>query len=252
MGKRRHEFKVENLLRMLLYMLAHRPDEFGLVPDEAGYVSFKALLQACHEEPGWAYVRRSHINEVLMGKDRNVFEADETRIRAKERKWHLDLKTPVTDVPALLYTAVRKKAHPVVMEKGLKAPAGHYLVLSADKNMAARTGKRRDQHPVILEIKVETGKANRPLFYAFGDIFLGLEIQADMISGPMVPKETAEQRREPEPKKERPKPKPEDFMPGTFRLDISRDPDRSRRGRGKKPKGWKEAARKERRRNRDI
>jgi len=52
---------------MLVYMLGHRPDEFGLVPDSEGFIPYKELLQAIHEEEGWRYVRRSHINEVLFG-----------------------------------------------------------------------------------------------------------------------------------------------------------------------------------------
>jgi putative RNA 2'-phosphotransferase len=58
----------EDLSRLMIYILGYRPDEFGLVPDPGGYVRYKELLQAIHEEPGWGYVRQSHFNEILMGK----------------------------------------------------------------------------------------------------------------------------------------------------------------------------------------
>ena len=51
----------------MVYMLGYRPDEFGLVPDPEGYIPYKNLLQAIHEEPGWGYVRQGHFNEILMG-----------------------------------------------------------------------------------------------------------------------------------------------------------------------------------------
>jgi RNA:NAD 2'-phosphotransferase (TPT1/KptA family) len=81
LGKRTHQFKVDNLSRLLLYMLGHKPDEFGLVPDRDGFVTLKELLQAINEEPEWHYVRRSHINEVLMGKTRSLFHAEKKYIR---------------------------------------------------------------------------------------------------------------------------------------------------------------------------
>ena len=39
-----------SLSRMLAYVLGHRPDEFGLLPDESGYVRLKDLLTALKEE----------------------------------------------------------------------------------------------------------------------------------------------------------------------------------------------------------
>ena len=67
---------MDNLARILLYILGRRPDEFGIVPDRRGFVGLKELLQAFHEEEGWSYVRQSHINEVLLGKDRGLFELE--------------------------------------------------------------------------------------------------------------------------------------------------------------------------------
>ena len=55
-----------------------------------GFIKHKELLQALHEEKGWSYVRQSHINEVLMGKDRLLFHSEGKRIRVLEKKWHLD------------------------------------------------------------------------------------------------------------------------------------------------------------------
>jgi hypothetical protein len=38
-----------------------------LVPDTEGFIGYKELLQAIHEEPGWGYVKLGDIREVLMG-----------------------------------------------------------------------------------------------------------------------------------------------------------------------------------------
>ncbi len=248
MGKRSHQFKVEDLSRLLVYVLGHRPYEFGLVPDRNGFVGYKELLQAVNEESGWGYVRRSHINEVLLGKDRTLFESEDKCIRVVERRWRLGLETPSESPPKILFTPVRRKAHGAVMEKGLKAPEGRHLVLTHNRDMALRIGKRRDHEPVLLEISTQAAERARVLFYPFGDLFLSPQIPAGFISGPPVAREVLEARREVHEKGVKVKEKPHGFPAGAFPLDISRDPDPYRRAKGKKRKGWKEDARKIRKR----
>ena len=240
--QKKHQIKVDSLSRFMVYILGHRPDEFGLVPDSNGFVSYKELLWAIHEEPGWGYVRRGHINEVLLGKDRVLFDTAGDRIKVKERRWILDLETPASSPPKILYTPIRRRAHARVMEKGLKGDG--FLVLSSDKDMVLRIGLRKDQKPVLLEITTEPAMEQGVFFYAFGDLFLVAEIPARFISGPPVAQEFREAK---EAAQKKGKPKPRDFAPGTFVMDTDRDPDLSRKTRGKKRGGWKEEARKERR-----
>ena len=228
-------------------MLGHRPDEFGIVPDSNGFVTFKELIQAIHEEPNWHYVRRSHINEVLLGKDRHLFQLGDNTIRTAERRWRFDIEKTDQTLSKLLFTPVRRKAHPVVMEKGLRSGQGKYLVLSPDQEMAERIGKRRDQKPVLIEIMASSAQSKGVFFYAFGKLFLSREIPAKFITGPPVPKEILDSRRELEAIKEKTMSRQAGLTYGTFPLDPSRDPDPYRKAKGKKRKGWKEDARKIRR-----
>jgi len=227
---------------MLAYVLEHRPDEFGLVPDSDGFVPYKELLQAIHEEEGWRYVRRSHNNEVLLGRDRSLFESEDDRIRSVERRWELDIHNPVRFIPKVLFTAIRRRAHPVAMERGLRAVKDKYLVLTPVREMALRIGLRRDQAPVLLEVLAEVAKEKRSLFFSFGDLFLSPEIPAEFIAGPPLPREMLERKKEKG--KEKPVREPPAPTPGTFVLNPSRDPDPYRKAKGKKRKGWKEAAKK--------
>ncbi len=139
---------------------------------------------------------------------------------------------------------MRRRAHPVVMEKGLAAMEGKYIVLSSDRHMAERIGRRRDQKPVVLEIMAASAQEAGVAFYAFGHLFLTDQVPSRYINGPPVSKKD---RKIPERKREERGP---DFEAGTFVLDLNRDPDPSRRAKGKKQKGWKEEARKIRRRKR--
>jgi putative RNA 2'-phosphotransferase len=228
----------------MLYMLGRRPDEFGLVPDPRGFVTLKELLWALHEEPGWGYVREGHVREVLLGKDRPLFEWEEARIRSAERQWVLNLDSPAPEVPKLLFVGVRRRAHPHVMEKGLVSPG--LLVLSPDRDMALRIARRRDPKPVIIEVLTAPARNQSVVFHAFGDLFLAAHIPPSCIAGPPIAKEVQETREPARAGKEKPQSAP-DFTPGSFVLDLGRDTDRSRRLKGRKPKGWKEDSRKMRR-----
>ena len=132
----------------------------------------------------------------------------------------------------------------MVMEKGLRPAEGKYVVLSPDRDMVLRIGRRRDQEPVLLEVTAGTTKSEGVPFYCFGTLFLTPHIPARCISGPPVSKEAVEALREKEVQKEKGAPRPPDFTPGSFVLDIFRDPDPYRRAKGKKQKSWKEEARK--------
>ncbi|SPD76291.1 RNA 2'-phosphotransferase, Tpt1 / KptA family protein [uncultured Desulfobacterium sp.] len=243
MGRRNHQFRVDDLGRFLLYVLGRRPDEFGLIPDQDGFIKYKDLIRAVNEEPGFSYVRQSHINEVLLGRGRNLFQTAENKIRALEIKWSLNLNSHVNDLPNILFITVRKKAHPMVMEMGLSSGAGRHFVLSADEVMARRIGRRRDPAPVLLKVAADRASKAGIVFYAFGDLFLSPEIPIAFISGPPVSKEILEARAEVEiERKERPMIKKPAITPGSFVLDVNRDPDLKRRAKGRKPRGWKEEA----------
>jgi len=228
----------------MVYILGHRPDEFGLVPDIDGFIKIKELLWAMNEEEGWRFVRQGHIREVLLSKERILFEADENRIKTREIRWELDLEKPCRDLPKLMFHPIRQRAHPHVMEKGLTAGLEENLLLTTTREMALRIGLRRDQKPVILEISVEQAGRSSIDFFNFGDLFLAEKIPLNAILGPPISKEfqkvkTKEMKEEPQPVY--------DFQPGTFILDVNRDPAPWRKDKGKKQKGWKEDVRKKRR-----
>lgn len=236
---------------MIVYILGHKPYEFGLVPDEMGFVTFKDLLQALHEEPGWGYARQGNINEVLMGEDRSLFEENNGRIRTIERQWTFNDEGGVELSSKILFLGIRRKAHPVVMDKGLSAIKGSNYILSTDREMAERIGKRRDPQPVILEIRLDAAGREGLSIRRFGDLFLIEEMPVRFIAGPPVPKSVIKAREGKEAKKKEQEIMPQ-FQAGTFLLDIEKTPSQYRKDKGRKKRTWKEDARKERRNPRTI
>jgi len=131
-----HQKSPETLAKFLDYVLGRRPDEFGLVPDPDGYVKIKELLKALGEEEGWGHVRRAGIDEVLISVPDPPIEVDDNRIRAADRS-RLPVRKAAETFPKLLYTCVRKKAHPVVVDRGV-SPMGEreHVVLTTEPELA--------------------------------------------------------------------------------------------------------------------
>ncbi|MGD9159800.1 MAG: RNA 2'-phosphotransferase [Desulfobacteraceae bacterium] len=243
---KKNRIKIHDLSRIMIYILGHSPHEYGLVPDDRGFITFKELLWAIHEEPDWSHVSQGSINELLMSDERHHFETNEKSIRAVTRHWELNLFLPADHVPSLLYTPIRRKAHYAALDKGLINRGNKPYVLTTGKAMAERIGKRRDQKPVILEVMSGRAKDEGTHFYPFGEFFLAQEILPRYIAGPPVPKDIIKLKETGSVKKKEAAP---DFSAGTFTLDINRDPDLARRKKGQKKKGWREEVRGKRRKS---
>jgi putative RNA 2'-phosphotransferase len=248
---RQHQFRTDDLAGILSYALGHRPDEFGLVPDSDGFVPVKRLLQALREEPEWSHVREGLLREVLVSEKRELFECRGPLIRARARRFSLDLENPSSPPSGLVFSPIRRRAHPHVLEHGLEPRPDGPHILTADRDTAARIGRRTDPAPVILEIHVPSHGDGAVPLYAFGDLFLAPEIPSEDIVGPPLGREHRKEieRAEKAGRKEETRtPRDRGFESGTFLLEADRDPDPLRRAaRGRKRRTWKENARKTRR-----
>lgn len=206
---------ITRLAKYLEYILGRRPDEIGLIPDHEGYVKIKALLKGLSEEGGWRHVRKAHLNELQLVLSNTPIEIRENDIRAKQREM-LPVEEIDFDPPKLLFTCIRQRAYPHVHEKGLLPGAKRPVILSADRQMAIRMGRRIDPDPVLLTVHVGMAQERGGLlFRRFGSsLYLTDEIPAGFFTGPPLPKEKrVEQKAGKKPDAmERPE-------PGSFRLD---------------------------------
>lgn len=248
---KQHQFLIDNLAATLVYVLGHRPDEFGLVPNVEGFIPVKRLIQALREEPEWSHVREATLREVLVSEKRELFDCQGPLIRCIERRFTLDLENPVPTPSGMLFSPIRKRAHPHVLEHGLELRSDGPYVLTRDKETATRIGLRTDSSPVILEIHIPARREGAVPVFGFGSLFLVLEISSEDIVGPPLSKD---QRKEQElkakttPKQAKRSPKDRDFQVGTFFLDPQRDPDPFRKAaKGRKQRTWKEKTRRLRR-----
>jgi len=212
MTKRR---TLEQLAKFISYMLGRNPAEFGLVPDSDGFVKIKDFLKAVSEEDGLKYVRRSNINEILITLPNPPVEIRGNHIRAKHRH-AMPTNIPAQNLPKLLYTCVRRKAYPSVLENGIRPMGFSHVILSSEPEMAKRIGRRRDPSPVRLVVRTKISLDKSITFYEAGEtLYLAESIQPGCFTGPPLPKQ-----KEPAIKRDAVDEPTLERMPGSFMLEL--------------------------------
>ncbi len=207
----------KQLAKFLNYVLSRRPDEFGLVTDKEGFVKIKELIKATIEEEGLKYVRRSHINEIMITLPNHGLEVAENLIRAINRE-HLPKQSFALDPPKLLYTCVREKAYPYVLDKGIMPTGFSKVILSSNRDLAQRMGRRSDTAAVLLTVQVNQSEVKGVVFFTAGEsLFLADYIPPDCFSGPPLPKDLPDTRQADKPQKE-----PAKMPAGSFFLDLNK------------------------------
>jgi putative RNA 2'-phosphotransferase len=233
--------QLESLARMLSYMLCHRPDEFGLVLDEGGFLPVKHLLQVLSGEPGWGFVRRHHLEQLAGLLKPPTLELTGARIRCLI-PGPAQLRRPLSQAPpALLYAAIPAKAHERVWEQGLRPPPEGELVLAATPEMALKIGRRRSPEPVLATVQAQAAARAGITFLSYGEeLFLAPALPREFVQLPPLPS-----RGKPRPEKPA-EPPP---TPGTFFVNLPQmlQPSGPSKSKGKKKEpAWKATRRAQR------
>lgn len=233
---------------MLQYVLGVRPDRFGLVPDDDGWVPVKELLKALHDEDGWRGVRQGMIQQAAERLSPDTLELDQGRIRCTSRR--PDPPDYGVDPPPHLFIAVRRRGYRVIREHGLSPPPGGVLALVADEGLAVQLGRRRDPQPVLVTVQARQAQGRGVVFALYGDtLYLCDRVPPECLMGPPVPEDAPTRK-----KAKKPPPEPEPLVtqpqtpPGSFSL-FPEEPEKPYKRKGiKKDIAWKRRRRKDRRR----
>jgi len=227
----------KKLSKFIFYILGRKPHGFGLVLDDNGFVKIKELLRVMSEEDGWKHVRRKHIDEIQLMISNPPIEINDKLIRAKCRDDLPEYKI-AKHLPKLLYTCTRRKAYPFVTDKGIFPSGYKQVVLSSDRELTERIGKRIDPEPVVLTVQVIKAVDEGVVFYNAGEsLFLSDHIKPGCFTGPPLPKEKSKPT-----KTEKPEEKPPPIIPGSFFADLNRDKYHQKKSDAKKKKNvvpWK-------------
>jgi putative RNA 2'-phosphotransferase len=196
--------------------MGRRPYEFGLVLDENGFVSVQMLLKAICEEKDWKFIRDAHFHELLLREPESPIELEGSRIRSVDRS-HLPIPEISRDPPKLLYVSIRQKAHAHVLEKGISPSACSQVILSSDRDMALRMGRRYDSKAVLLTVLCDKCMEQGVHFYqAGGSLFTAMYIPPKCFTGPSLFLKRAP--------KEQAGPSPQHpITPGSFTLEFQNE-----------------------------
>jgi putative RNA 2'-phosphotransferase len=237
--------RIRSNAKIIEYVLGRNPDEFGLVLDENGFIKIKTLIQALHEDSDWRFMKASNLQELILSMDPPPVEIRGALIRATDRR-HLPKIEQPSQLPKLVYSAVRRRAYPVVLEKGLGPGGDGRVILTSDHDMAVRLGRRIDNDSVILTVQTVAAQSKGVNFKQYGRaLFLADSVPAGAFTGPPLPKE-----REKPVKAEKPAPLPP-ITPGSYFPDITENGNSAEsRRRGRKEKTWQKERRQARKQKR--
>ncbi|QJA06447.1 hypothetical protein FVE67_06360 [Thermosulfurimonas marina] len=227
--------KPQALLKMVSYILAWRPDEFGLIPDESGFVKLKDLHQALSETEGFRGVRRRELEVALEVFGRETFEylPEAGRVRARTR--HYGAPAYTEDLPQRLWLPVKPRAWIRVSEEGWRNPQP--ALMSPERDLAERLARRRGA--LLVEVDPLRAAREGAIFLRFLEkLYLSAWLPPAALKGPRVDEKF---RARYAPKSQEPEPEPEPIIP--FRPDTEVPWRKLTRGK-KKRLPWKEARKK--------
>ncbi|MDR2367514.1 MAG: hypothetical protein LBF58_05285 [Deltaproteobacteria bacterium] len=188
MAKLNVEKRRDNLEKFLIYVLGVAPDEFGLLPDKDGYVSFKELLGAIKQEDGFRGVTEGSIGEILnLPMNKSPLERAGNRVRVRPDLANFEL-TPPTARPKVLYLGLRPTAWPSVFEHGLRPnPLEDHIKLFPSKEAALRVCSRHCPTPVIITVNVSKAEAAGHRVEAYSErLYRADGLNPEALSGPPV------------------------------------------------------------------
>jgi putative RNA 2'-phosphotransferase len=183
----------DSLEKMLRYMLGTAPDEFGLHPDDAGFVPLKVLVAAINEEDGWRGVRAGQILMLAnQPGETSPLEIAEDLIRLKPALADLPPEAPdESALPKMLYTAFKPAAWAVLSRRGLRPKTGDEVVrLWSEAELALRVGRRFSGAAVLVTVRAARARQAGAVFRPYSHrLWLTTEVPAEFLSGPPVPEE---------------------------------------------------------------
>ncbi len=163
----------KSLSKLITKVLRHTPADFGIVLDpEDGSCPVDSLLEAIQAQPKWSWVKTEDIEQVVHNSDKQRFEIEGGRIRARYGHSHDKVRYAPGEPPTILYHGTNKKALPSIMKEGLRPMSRQYVHLSEGTHFATLAGSRRGE---LVILKVDTGHAKQlgiTFYYAGNEVWL--------------------------------------------------------------------------------
>lgn len=172
--------KLRILSKFMCFVLRHKPQNFGLLPDQYGFVRTADLLDVLKNRYG--NVQPSDVEAVVENCPKNRFEIKGQNIRA--RYGHsidvlLDLEpSPPSDV---LYHGTSPSMTKAIVEEGLRPMRRRYVHLSKTKDEARKVGRRKSKNPIVFAVKAREAYEEGVEFCDIGAVVLTEALPAEFV-----------------------------------------------------------------------
>ena len=141
----------KTLAKILDYIARRSPGEHGLFWDTDGAMPWKEFYWALQEDPSLRFVRESTIRELALLGIELPWKLDGNMLRLCPEVARPSYP-PASDVPERLYFGLRPKNMVRTQEIGLNSSRRRFIAVCADRDLALRIAKRREQSPILIEI----------------------------------------------------------------------------------------------------
>jgi putative RNA 2'-phosphotransferase len=158
---------IKHTSKLLSLVLRHKPETIGIVLDANGWVSVTELMEKINAKNSRESLTFERLLRVVAENDKQrfVFNADKTRIRANQGhtvdiELGLDPKTP----PAILYHGTAITNVESIKKTGINKGKRQHVHLSQNIETATKVGTRHGK-PIILTINTQKMHADGITFF---------------------------------------------------------------------------------------
>lgn len=172
--------KLRILSKFMCLVLRHKPQNFGLVSDRYGFVSFEDLLDALKDRYG--DVQASDVETVVRDCPKQRFEIKGRNIRARYgHSIDIELDVGCSPPPDVLYQGTSPPMKDTVLAQGLKPMKRRYVHLSKTKREAFEVARRKSKIPTIFIVKAREAYEEGVEFYDIGAVVLTEALPAEFV-----------------------------------------------------------------------
>lgn len=181
---RSNEPNPARLSKFLALVLRHRAAQFGLTPNDEGFVPLEGLLNVIHEQDGLDWVQAEDIQRVAGNHVRKRFEVRDDLVRATYgHSFPERIRYERIDPPEELYVGMSKSQIDVARTEGIRPEGRQYVHLTDDRREAAEVGRRKDiESDVVVVRAAEASQAGIAFHKPTEGLFLSDAIPAEFLN----------------------------------------------------------------------
>jgi len=140
--------------KLMAYILRHSPEEFGLKPDEEGFVPLEELVNALRRV--YPDVTGDFVRKIVENDPKGRYEIRGDKIRARYgHSFEVTLNHEEDRETKILYHGTPRRNLERILREGLKPMKRQFVHLTTSRKEAFETGRRHGKDVVLLIIDAD-------------------------------------------------------------------------------------------------